>query len=163
MLFFNQTLSDLLEMPSESLAIKVFVSKAIGTLADPMFFNLKYPEVKTSYYFGGQVNVCIYTKNKDIYQDEETIFDYYTIENETFVTELLNERRTFSWNYGSSPKTGRYLALNRRILSTKDLSDIALLQLRIPLSKIDAILEQDLRDNVDYYAYIDANNNIFTL
>lgn len=162
LLFFNQTLSDLLEMPSESLAIKVFVSKAIGTLADPMFFNLKYPEVKTSYYFGGQVNVCIYTKNKDIYQDEETIFDYYTIENETFVTELLNERRTFSWNYGSSPKTGRYLALNRRILSTKDLSDIALLQLRIPLSKIDAILEQDLRDNVDYYAYIDANNNIFT-
>ncbi len=162
MLFFNQSLSNLLETSSDDLTTKIYISSEIGALTDSMFFNLKYPEVKTSYYFGAQVDVCLYVKNKDLYPDEDTIFTYDSVADEPFVTDLLNEERTFSWNCGKDTGAGRYLALNRRILSTKNMQDLAILQLRVPLSKIEAVLRQDLEENVDYYAYADTDDNVLS-
>lgn len=160
MLFMNDSLSKLLEDHNDDLYNKINTSNQIKSFIDKVLFDLKYPEIKTSYYFGGQVNTCIYVKNSSILADGINIDRYDNIISEEFAHQLLHERRTFSWNIGNSAQLGSYLAFNRRILSLQTLQDIAILQLQVSLSKIASVLQQSIDGSSSFYYYIDPNDNI---
>ena len=135
-LFANEEFTTLIELHPTDAAEYVEKTQRLQKMMDLTVFNLRYPEVSISNYSGGQVSACLYVQKLGLYSDGQIIRSFSEIENDAYIQELMTEKRTFSWNSGRTAAAGSYIAFNRRILSYTDLSDIAVLQMRIPVSKI---------------------------
>ena len=159
-LFASEEFTDLIELHPIDAVEYIENTRLLQKMMDLTLFNLRYPEVSISNYDGGQVRTCLYVQELGLYPDEQIIRSFSEIESESYIQELMNEKRTFSWNSGTSSASDRYIAFNRRILSYNDLRDIAILQIRIPVSKILTILDPEAEKYLVNLFYLDPNGNV---
>ena len=154
-LFVDEDFAQIIEFHPQSMAETVQKTAELKMLMDQTLFNLRYPEISIANYGGGQVSACLYIRDSRLYEDEAFIRSFSEIEEEAFVRDLMNETCTFSWNYDKSAQQNSYVAFNRRILSFDNLEDIAILQMRIPMSKILTILNSRDSEYLIAYYYLD--------
>ena len=132
----------------------------LRNLMDVAIYSLRYPEVSIADYPGGQVYACLYSANDKTYIDGEFIRSYDEIRDESYVQELMTQRRMFSWNADMAPYIGAYIAFNRRLLEYDNLTDVGVLQIRVPLSKVQKILSAGKSDSAIACYYLDMNGNV---
>ena len=159
-LFANEEFTNLIELHPTEAAEYVAKSQTLQKMMDLTVFNLRYPEVSISNYTGGQVSGCLYVRQLGLYPDGQIIRSFSEIENEPYIRDLMNETRTFIWNSGRTAASGSYIAFNRRILSYNDLSDIAILQMRIPVNKILTVLNPSSEEYLVSLFYLDPDGNL---
>ena len=159
-LFANEEFTTLIELHPTDAAEYVEKTQRLQKMMDLTVFNLRYPEVSISNYSGGQVSACLYVQKLGLYSDGQIIRSFSEIENDAYIQELMTEKRTFSWNSGRTAAAGSYIAFNRRILSYNDLSDIAVLQMRIPVSKILTVLDPNPEEYLVSLFYLDPDGDL---
>ena len=136
-------------------ADKINLGTQLRKAMDVAVYSLRYPEISIANYPGGQVYACLYTRNPASYIDDEFVRSYDEIQGEPYVEELLTQQRMFSWCQGSSPGIGSYIAFNRRLLEYRHLTDIGILQVRVPVSKLQQIFSAEQPESVLAYFYLD--------
>lgn len=160
MLFVNGDFLDVVADVPESALDKIAQSQQIRNFLDVTAYSLRYPEVRIANYSGGQIYSCLYTRNEHSNLDGNFILSFSEIADEEFVEQLMNEKGMFSWNSGNSSLIGRYIAFNRRLLEHEGTNDIAILQIRIPVAKLQQIFEAEKPDSVLAYYYLDEENRV---
>ena len=159
-LFANQDFSDMITAHPADVAEKTTIANGLRKAMDLAIYSLRYPEVSIANYPGGQVYATLYTENEEGYMDGEFILSFSDIRGEPFVEDLMTQRRMFSWSYGATPQIGSYIAFNRRLLEYRGLTDVAVLQIRVPTSKIQQILNVEKADSVLALFYLDTDNRV---
>ena len=161
MLFVNEDFTKLVAARPASAAESSKRLNDMRKLMDVAVFSLRYPEISIADYPGGQAYPHLYSINEQTFMDDEYIRRYSEIENEPFVQDLMTQRRMFSWNSGSAGYTGSYIAFNRRLLEYDHLTDVGVLQIRVPLSKVQQILSAAMPGSALAYYYLDMNGDVF--
>ena len=159
-LFVNEDFSSLIATVPTGAANQASLNTNIRKYMDVAVYSLRYPEISIADYPGGQVYACLYSANDRTYVDNEFVMDYRQVREEPFVQELMTERRMFSWNVGVSSSIGRFIAFNRRLLDYRNLADVGILQIRIPLSKVSQILQQEKPESALTFCYLDMNGAV---
>ena len=159
-LFVNGEFLEMVTAVPRSATEKVELGQQIRKLLDVTAYSLRYPEVRIANYPGGQIYACLYTRNEQGYLDGDFILSLSEIADTDFVEQLMTETCMFSWNSGTSSQIGRYIAFNRRLLEYEGMTDIAILQIRIPVTKIQQILMAEKSDSVLAYYYLDENGRV---
>lgn len=121
-------------------------------------FDLKYPEVRSSYYFGGSTLFKLYVKNNMLVNHQE-IQPFDVLRDQRWYDDLLQNQRMFSWNADETMNGTSYVAFNRRLLDLKSYEDVAALKVMIPYTKIKNVIEQNLSRYAEAYIYSDEDYN----
>lgn len=159
-IFANEDFSKLVATLPARAVDKIEAVSKLRKAMDVAVYSLRYPEVSIANYPGGQVYACLYTRNEASYLDDEFIRGYSEIADEPFADDLMTERRMFSWNEGYSSLIGSYIAFNRRLLDYGDLSDIAVLQIRVPTPKVQQILNAEKSDSALAFYYLGSKGQV---
>ena len=154
-LFASEDFTERVTQVPSSPADKINLGTQLRKAMDVAVYSLRYPEISIANYPGGQVYACLYTRNPASYIDDEFVRSYDEIQGEPYVEELLTQQRMFSWCQGSSPGIGSYIAFNRRLLEYRHLTDIGILQVRVPVSKLQQIFSAEQPESVLAYFYLD--------
>lgn len=159
-LFVNGEFLEAVTAVPQSTVEKIKLGQQIRKALDVTAYSLRYPEVRIANYSGGQIYACLYTRNEHSYLDDDFILSFSEIAQADFVEQLMTETCMFSWNFGNSPQIGRYIAFNRRLLEYEGMSDIAILQIRIPVTKIQQVFDAEKPESVLAYYYLDEEGRV---
>lgn len=143
-LFVNDEFASLLSTQPVTLSEQIHASHQMRTLMDYAMFNLRYAEVPATTYRGGSAYGKLYLLHPNVYIDNLGIFDFADIADEPFVRRLNEHDEVFSWSCLDLKGAGQYLHFNRWMLDAAKTQRMALLQVRIPLAKIEAVLMSKL-------------------
>ncbi len=143
-LFVNDEFANLLSMQPVTLSEQVFASNQMRTLIDYAMFNLRYAEVPATTYRGGSAYGKLYLLHPNVYIDNMGVFNFSDIADDPFVRRLDEHNVVFSWGCLNLGSAGQYLHFNRWMLNSDKTQRMALLQVRIPLAKIEAVLMPEL-------------------
>lgn len=139
-LYTNNKFANMLISTPRNMKDNIRITTELKSQVELAMTNVRYAEVAATNYKGGHISSCLYVKNKSLYQDDDSIEDFDAIADEQFVAELAGTSKSFSWSTGTAKSSGPYLAFNRWLLNAKRNEQIALLQVRIPITKLQAIL-----------------------
>jgi sensor histidine kinase YesM len=158
MLFVDQALMNLISSIGDPPSVDE--QKRINDILGMISLDLRYPEVQSTYYFGGTPIFRLYSpslRNNTIYLN---IYPYDAIENEAWFLDLHNNVRMFTWIPKCVIGGTEYAGFNRKLVDTATLAEKAILQTLIPVRKIKNVIEQNLYLNVETYAYLDGRSVI---
>ena len=159
-MFADRDLIELVSNLTEELTIAQ--QSRINEILGKMALELRYPEVQSTYYFGGMPVYLLYMPNLKTDAIYNNIYSYDVILNEPWYKDLQEQIRMFSWHNGHVVNGINYISFNRRLIERKSLEENAILQTLIPIEKIRNVIEQNLYTDVDAYIYLDTEGNRIT-
>jgi two-component system, sensor histidine kinase YesM len=165
MLFGNSELISLIKSHSENIADTIDTQQKILKFLYQLQMNLKYPELKSSYYFGGDLSVKLYVRNHALLSYASDISSYDEIKDQKWCQRLFTEKNMFSWESNldannTAQNSIGYISFSRRLLDLETVKDIAVLRVSIPVSRIKNILKNNIQNHIQSFFYVDERGNI---
>lgn len=118
--------------------------------------------LKNSYYFGGTLRARLYTDNPGIFSNGIDVLDLEEVQGEEWYQKLVGQEKLYGWLSPKQSGNGEYIILNQRILdySGKSRDEIGLLQIMIPVVRIQQVLVKSGADSYEGICYSDENGDI---
>jgi len=155
--FLDLELNELLTRESQGLGERIAQRRVImEKLARMVTFDLRYPEVRNSYYFGGSTRVRLYVRNRTLV-NEVDFFPYEEIYHTAAFQNLMASAHMFSWDADEAVGGVPYVAFSRRLLNMETFEDIALMKVLLPTARVRNILLQNANSDVAAFVYSDAS------
>lgn len=167
-IYFNksQTLMNNFQMQKELRKQNVNIDDVVQTLhtinyiISELINDMKYPYLKNSYYFGGNLQIKIYSKNETLLSDGKNVLTYKDFENEPWVLALQASEKSFSWQSMIDADGNKYISLARRLLDYDTSQDLGVMQLLIPIERIENIIAKNNLTSDSQFLYLDNQNHI---
>lgn len=164
MFFNNIELQNAIKSNVNNVADVVESQKKITGILNQLNSDFRYPEMKNSFYFGGNISIELYIMNDTLSSYGGTTLPFNDIKNEEWCKGLYKSNKLFSWQSGNEINGSSYISLNRRLLDFDTTKDIGVLRINIPVVRIKNIIQRNMHANAYSYLYLDNNfNSIFTL
>jgi two-component system sensor histidine kinase YesM len=162
MVFFNLQLQKHLSTYQEDIDDLVYAHKDINDIVKQIINDVKRPYLKNSYYFGGNIQLLLYTKNSSLFSDGQTIFNYDDIKDMAWNLAMLETDTYFIWESRVKFGDQYYVALNRRLIDFGTSKDLGVMRLLIPVERIQNIIAKSI-ENSDYQLiYTDEEDRMIT-
>lgn len=140
----------------------ILIQSEINEILGRMALELRYPEVKSTYYFGGAPIFNLYISSIKEGSYINNIKSYDDVKDLPWFRELRDEKRMFSW-MGIHVEDGtKYISFHRKLIDRETLEDIAIFEFLIPVEKITNIIDGNLHLGVQSYFYLDSDSNVVT-
>ncbi|MCM8709893.1 histidine kinase [Clostridium sp. SYSU_GA19001] len=159
LVFMSDELQYIMKTPVFNIGQAVEIDKKIKYLCDYIENDNKYPELKNSYYYGGNIFYRLYLDN-----DSFTSFGGQTkplrnIVKEDWYKDFEVETRTFKWKGNEIINGEFYVSLSRRLVNFDSSETKGLLQVFIPVQRINNVIKSIVGSNSHKVYYVDDNNN----
>ena len=162
MTFNNSELAHLIMKQNGDIAEATDSQRKIGGILGQLTSDLKYPEMKSSYYFGGYIKAKLFVDNDSLSSYAGDISAYSEIEDQEWCRKLFTESRTFSWESNVQYNNFNNIVLSRRLMDFNTVKDIAVLRLYIPITRLKNIIDSNIHDHIKSLLYVDENYKIIT-
>lgn len=161
MLFNNTQMQNELRKKNFNIDDVVQAHYAINDIISEIISDMKYPYLKHSYYFGGNLQLRIYPRNETLLSDGGNILPIKDIENEPWFLALQSSNVSFTWQSGIKDASGNlYISLTRRLFDFDTGQDLGVMQLMIPIERIQNIIEQNNLTSDFRFFYLNGQNQL---
>lgn len=162
MVFGNIQLQKRLSTTQNDLYELVYTHKDINDILKQIISDVKRPFLKNSNYFGGNIQVLLYTNNDTLFSDGNVIFPYKEIKNEAWNQEMIVQDTYFNWESNVIYNKQPYISLNHRLIDFDSSLDLGVMKLLIPIERIQNIIEQSIGDSDYQLLYLDQKDQVIT-
>lgn len=167
MLFNNLELQEAIIKKNTNLIDALASQKKIANILKQVKNDFRYPEMKSSYYYGGNVDLRLYAANASLTEFGGEIMDLDTVRTEKWCADLLNSPKQYAWQNGGNSgdmygNSRRDIIYNRKLVDFDSAEVIGLLRLYIPLVRIENILKGNMHNTMYNVMYVDQSSEIIT-
>ncbi|WP_276356937.1 cache domain-containing sensor histidine kinase [Cohnella caldifontis] len=133
----------------------------INSILKDLIGDLKYPYLKHSYYFGGNLQLRIYVRNETLFSDGRSIFPYGDLDQEPWFAAFRKSGRKFMWQSGIKDASGNsYIALTRTLIDFDSREELGVMQLLIPAERFANIIAQNNLISDSRFYFLDGDNRL---
>lgn len=159
-IFNNIDLQQVLMKNNNDIVDQLETQKRLDNIISQMINDIRYPYMRSSYYFGGTLKLKVYTINETIYFDNDSVFPFNSIKDEDWCRKLFSDKKLVSWQSNVKEADGKqYIVMNRRLLDFDTAKDIGVIRLFIPRERLINIIHNNTNSNPVSILYMDESNN----
>ncbi|MBC2580452.1 sensor histidine kinase [Clostridium sp. DJ247] len=159
LVFMSDEMQKIMDTEVTTIGEAADVDKKIKLLCGYIENDNKYPEMKNSYYYGGNIKYRLYLDNNisDMFGGQTKPLSI--VEKESWYKQFSSETRTFKWQSVETIDGVPYISLSRRLVHFQDSKIKGLLQVYIPVQRIEDVINLNIRNKLDTVFYMDHNYN----
>lgn len=159
MVYNNIEFQKILKKRNKTLIEKVEDAQKIVNILNPITSDIQLPEIKSSYYFGGNVRLEVYISDTEqplggVLRSEDEI------KTESWYEELTATKTRFLWTHYPVLDGKHVIALSRKLLHFELGQYMGVLRIFIPAERVENILKSNNLGNNYCLYYMDENMKI---
>jgi len=159
LVFMSDELQKIMDTQVTNIGIAADINKKIQLLCSYIENDNKYPEIKNSYYYGGNILYKLYLDNNTINAFGGDTKPLSIIKNEKWYKEFESETRAFKWQSGEKINGVSYISLSRRLIHFEDSKTKGLIKVYIPVNRIKGVITSNVRSKFHKIYYVDDSYN----
>lgn len=156
MMYSNVELQELITKKNDNLVELVDTYYGINKIIRQITDDIRNPLLEGTYYVGGRLKVQLYTMNQSLVSDGQQILLYEDIKDELWCKNLYSSGKIVTFEKGVQDKNGEtYIVVNQRLIDFKNMQDIGILRLHIPIERVKNVISKNLPMDAYMVLYMD--------
>lgn len=161
-LYNSQELQDTLLSEYHTISERQEALQRVGYSLNQITNEVRSALLKNSYYFGGTLKARLYTVNEGIYSNGIDVLSLSEMKEEEWYKKFVGQEHLYGWLSPHQSGDPESIILNQRILDYSDRArkEIGLLQIVIPVVRIEQVLGKSGIDDYEGICYSDENGDM---